>query len=97
MPNNTTNNNVDPIISAINALSDSDRQALTEKVRTTPSGISAFKAFNYGAGETTSSSSTSTGSGSTGTGTSGSGTGTTGETSSENTEEAVQTELPPLE
>lgn len=59
MPNTTTNNNVDPIISAINALSNNDRQVLTEKVRTTPSGISAFRAFNFGAGSPASSSSTS--------------------------------------
>lgn len=67
MPNTTTNNNVDPIISAINALSNNDRQALTEKVRTTPSGISAFRAFNFGAG---SPATTSTTSGGTNTGTS---------------------------
>ena len=75
MPNTTTNNNVDPIISAINALSNNDRQVLTEKVRTTPSGISAFKAFNFGAGSPTT---TSTTSGDTSTGTStDSGTSTT--------------------
>ena len=87
MPNTTTNNNVDPIITAINALSENDRQVLTEKVRTTPSGISAFKAFNFGVGSPATTSSSTSGGTSTGTGTSTS-TGTNAETPAEPADEA---------
>lgn len=77
MPNTTTNNNVDPIITAINALSENDRQVLTEKARTTPSGIRAYKAFNFGAGSPTTTTTSTSGGTSTGTSTD---TGTTNDT-----------------
>lgn len=91
MPNTTTNNNVDPIILAINNLSENDRQVLTEKVRTTPSGISAFKAFNFGVGTPAT---TTTGDTTTGTSTD---TGTTNDTTTSDTttDEPIANELPP--
>ena len=45
MPNSAV---VDAVIEAINDLKPDERQELTVRVRTTPEGIKAYTAFNFG-------------------------------------------------